>query len=260
MQDFREIGPRLSNWGRWGDDDERGTVNLITPERVVAASQLVKRGAIFDLGIPFDAQRPAAGRRPHQPGAADVGDRRRTRSSRARSTTPTTTCSCRCSRRRSGTAWPTCSTTTSCTTGSRPATSARTARMHCSIDKMAKGIVGRGVLLDIARLKGVDWLQAGRRDHARRPRRGGASARASRCAAGDIVLFRTGWRTKFVAEKDAGRVHGRRAGPRPRLLRSGCTTTRSPSSRPTTGRSRCCRARSTPSCCRCTWCSSATWA
>ena len=32
---------------------------------------------------------------------------------------------------------------------------------HCSIDKMAKGIVGRGVLLDIARLKGVDWLQAG---------------------------------------------------------------------------------------------------
>ncbi len=32
---------------------------------------------------------------------------------------------------------------------------------HCSIDKLAKGIVGRGVLLDIARLKGVDWLEGG---------------------------------------------------------------------------------------------------
>lgn len=32
---------------------------------------------------------------------------------------------------------------------------------HNSIDKMAKGIAGRGVLLDIARLKGVDWLEKG---------------------------------------------------------------------------------------------------
>ena len=38
MTDFREIGKQLSNWGRWGKDDERGTVNLITPERLVAAA------------------------------------------------------------------------------------------------------------------------------------------------------------------------------------------------------------------------------
>ena len=44
MFDFREIGKQVSNWGRWGADDERGTVNLITPERVAAAAQLVKRG------------------------------------------------------------------------------------------------------------------------------------------------------------------------------------------------------------------------
>ena len=38
--DFRALGARLSNWGRWdsGDDrDERGTTNLLTPERIVAA-------------------------------------------------------------------------------------------------------------------------------------------------------------------------------------------------------------------------------
>ena len=28
------MSPRESNWGRWGSDDERGAVNLLTPERV----------------------------------------------------------------------------------------------------------------------------------------------------------------------------------------------------------------------------------
>ena len=32
MEDFRDLGARLRNWGRWGDDDERGTLNLITPD------------------------------------------------------------------------------------------------------------------------------------------------------------------------------------------------------------------------------------
>jgi hypothetical protein len=30
--------PVISNWGRWGDDDELGTLNFITPEKRVAAS------------------------------------------------------------------------------------------------------------------------------------------------------------------------------------------------------------------------------
>ena len=75
MVDFREIGQRLSNWGRWGDDDQRGTVNFITAEKVAAAGQLIRTGKVFDLGIPFGAGGPQPGRRPHQPGAARVGDR-----------------------------------------------------------------------------------------------------------------------------------------------------------------------------------------
>src|ERR1700742_4155430 len=41
LEDFRAVGKRLSNWGRWGDDDQRGALNLITPERLVEAAQLV---------------------------------------------------------------------------------------------------------------------------------------------------------------------------------------------------------------------------
>ena len=34
----------LSNWGRWGADDELGTINLITPAKRVAAAGLVVKG------------------------------------------------------------------------------------------------------------------------------------------------------------------------------------------------------------------------
>lgn len=51
VSDFREVGRRLSNWGRWGAHDRIGTLNHITPARVAAAAALVRRGAIFDLGI-----------------------------------------------------------------------------------------------------------------------------------------------------------------------------------------------------------------
>ena len=56
-----QLGARLRNWGRWGPDDERGTLNLITPERLVAAARLVREGKIFDLGIPFDENGPQPG-------------------------------------------------------------------------------------------------------------------------------------------------------------------------------------------------------
>ena len=34
----------LSNWGRWGPDDELGTLNLITPQKVAQAGSLVRDG------------------------------------------------------------------------------------------------------------------------------------------------------------------------------------------------------------------------
>lgn len=37
------------NWGRWGEDDRRGTANLIQPDHLVAAAGLVTRGAVFSL-------------------------------------------------------------------------------------------------------------------------------------------------------------------------------------------------------------------
>lgn len=44
----------LSNWGRWGKDDQMGTVNLITPAKRKAAAALVKEG--YSVSLSSDAE------------------------------------------------------------------------------------------------------------------------------------------------------------------------------------------------------------
>ena len=46
--------PEGSTWGDWGDDDQLGRLNLITPERRRHAASLVRKGAVFSLAIAFD--------------------------------------------------------------------------------------------------------------------------------------------------------------------------------------------------------------
>lgn len=41
----------VSNWGRWGEDDELGTLNFITPERKVAAAGLVREGVSVSMAL-----------------------------------------------------------------------------------------------------------------------------------------------------------------------------------------------------------------
>src|SRR5262245_63835791 len=46
---FEAWQTELSNWGRWGKEDELGTLNLITPEKRRAALALVKEGVPVSL-------------------------------------------------------------------------------------------------------------------------------------------------------------------------------------------------------------------
>jgi kynurenine formamidase len=41
-----------TNWGRWGADDERGVLNLLSAESVLAATQLCRTGKVYQLGVP----------------------------------------------------------------------------------------------------------------------------------------------------------------------------------------------------------------
>jgi len=53
-----------NNWGRWGDDDQRGTTNFITPEKIKAAKDLIRDGRIISMAIGLDATGPVHPTRP----------------------------------------------------------------------------------------------------------------------------------------------------------------------------------------------------
>jgi len=53
--DLTELAARVSNWGRWGDDDELGTGNLLTPDAARRGAAAVRRGRRFDLAADLKA-------------------------------------------------------------------------------------------------------------------------------------------------------------------------------------------------------------
>ncbi|MFP5070660.1 cyclase family protein [Pseudonocardia nantongensis] len=203
--DFRALGARLSNWGRWdsGDDrDERGTTNLLTPERIVAAAGLIRTGAVFDLGIPFGpgGPQPGGGRinpvlllsetgadQEHFPGAFHYAD--------DYVFMPL----------QSATQWDGLAHVyydEQLYNGFPASDITPHGVKHLSIEHQAKGIAGRSVLIDVARHRGVDWLEAG---EAITPDELDAAlaAQGTEVRAGDVVAVRTGWRRKFLADGDA---------------------------------------------------------
>ena len=56
-----EAAEKLKNWGRWGADDRIGTLNHVTPDLVKAAAGLVRTGEVFAMGIPLDNKGPQTG-------------------------------------------------------------------------------------------------------------------------------------------------------------------------------------------------------
>jgi kynurenine formamidase len=203
VESYREIGKRLSNWGRWGADDERGTLNFITAEKVKAAAESIKSGKVFELSIPIQTDAPPWN-----------GMIKRTQPVHLMSSVPLPDAD------RSGfdgmfgtddwiimplqatTQWDGLSHVgyddyfynnvhISAVTGEGASKN--------SIDNTMPGMVGRGVLLDIAKLRGVDWLPGG---HAITPEEleEAEQAQGVKVGSGDCLLLRTGWRLKAVRE------------------------------------------------------------
>jgi kynurenine formamidase len=54
----RAGAPAGSAWGVFGDQDEVGTINLMTPDRVKAAARSIRTGKIFALNLPIDIPNP----------------------------------------------------------------------------------------------------------------------------------------------------------------------------------------------------------
>ena len=51
IETVRELAQKVSNWGRFGDDDEKGTLNLTKPDHVIAGAQLVRQGKTISMAL-----------------------------------------------------------------------------------------------------------------------------------------------------------------------------------------------------------------
>jgi len=205
-QSVREWGRRYSNWGRWGADDQLGTLNFITRERVLAACALPRNGRVISCALPFDSNGPQsglggrhnpihtmiatgsdalAGAQDFLPGGFNYAD--------DAVTMPLQCC----------TQWDALahvfydgkmyndrdiSLVTS------------TGAQANSIDQIKHGVVGRGVLLDMPRYTSQRWLDDATRIY---PQDLDACAEAQGVAieSGDIVIVRTGMMTRCLEEK-----------------------------------------------------------
>jgi kynurenine formamidase len=197
MKDVLEMGRRLRNWGRWGPEDELGTLNFITSEKIVQACRLVKKGKAFALAIPFDNRGPqtgfggrinplhvmlasgadaAAGAQDLIPGGFRYAD-------------DLVIMPLQCATQWDSLAHVSYDGQMYNGYDARLVTGYGAGRN--SIDKMKDRIVSRGVLLDIPRYKGLDWLEPG---YPITPEDldGAAGREGVAVEAGDIVLVRTG--------------------------------------------------------------------
>jgi kynurenine formamidase len=183
-EEFAGLFQAVSNWGRWGNDDERGALNHLTPERVAAAAGLVRDGVTVTLSWPLnttpapDNPRPAdyrmlawGGGEPLSFAKDYVGiDYHNDTHSHVDAL--------------SHVAWE------GALYNDKPAAGSGGASAE-SIETLENGLVGRGVLLDIPRLRDIAWLEPGEhvfRDELERAEREQGVA----VEEGDILLVRTG--------------------------------------------------------------------
>lgn len=190
--ELAELAKAVSNWGRWGDDDERGTVNLIDADAVRRGAAAVRHGRTFPLSIRFDREGP-------QPPASMRLNPVRTSLELNNPYTgdPADVCvndDMVVMGVQAATHWDALSHISydGLLYNGHPASSvtAEAGATRCGIEKLG-AIVSRGVLLDVARTLGVDWIEPG---YAITADDLDAAADAASLAVepGDVVLVRTG--------------------------------------------------------------------
>src|SRR2546430_8443914 len=57
-QDLREAAEKYKNWGKWGPNDEIGTLNYTSAEDTTPAARLVRKGKVISLALNFDHTGP----------------------------------------------------------------------------------------------------------------------------------------------------------------------------------------------------------
>jgi kynurenine formamidase len=183
-QEVKGVFEKISNWGKWGKEDELGALNYITPHKRAAAARLAQRGETVSLALPLATQSSPENPQPVQhimlhagpPGVAALDF-----FSIAPHGMAFTHLDALCH-----VFWE-----HKMYNGFSDREVGRFGARRCAIDVTRDGIVSRGVLLDIPKLKNVEWLEPGEAidaddlDAAEKLHKVSVSE-------GDVLLIRTG--------------------------------------------------------------------
>jgi kynurenine formamidase len=174
----------ISNWGRWGKEDQRGALNSITAEKRAAAARLAKAGEIVSLALPLSTQTTAENPQPVQHLMLHVGPHAVAALDYfgiAPHGMAFTHLDALCHVFWDGKMY----------NGFSNREVGRFGAKKCAIDVTRDGIVSRGVLLDIPKSRKVEWLEPGDPIY---PEDLNAAEKmgAVRVDEGDILLIRTG--------------------------------------------------------------------
>lgn len=206
--DIDKAAEDLNNWGKWGEDDQLGTLNYTSAEDIIRAATLVRQGKVISLGLNFDNNGPQAGRSKFPPvgrfnpihtmlrtgtdAYSGVLDKRGMRSADDIVIIPS-----QCATHWDGLAHIFFDNHMWNGYDCREVSSFGAARN--GIEQTKEKFVGRGVLLDLPRYLGLDWLPEGFAittdllDSC-------CEAQGVKVGTGDFLLIRTGqMEEKFAA-------------------------------------------------------------
>ncbi len=196
----------LSNWGRWGEDDQAGTLNLVTPEKRAAAAALVTAGIPVSLSHTYLTEADVEATFPvgyEMLGPDRPGPFRSDRYTFAYHGYAHSHMDSLCHMMHDGRMY-------NGFVRDEEVTADGCAKL--AVINFKQGIVSRGVLMDIARLKGVDYLEPGTpirvEDLEAWEREAGV-----RVETGDILFVRTGrWARRaehgpWEMNRDAAGLH-----------------------------------------------------
>jgi len=196
LEEVEALARRYNTWGKWGADDELGALNYIDAEAVAAAAALVRRGSVISCAMPYDQTGPQKGdfgrTNPIHYMVQDGGDvavGAQDHLARLRYADDAIAMPLQCA-----THWDAFSHIFyegKMYNGFGIENVTSSGARRGALETMREKMVGRGVLLDFPRHRGVDWLEPGE---------GIDDADLEACAAaqgveirrGDILLIRTG--------------------------------------------------------------------
>ena len=196
IKEIQATAERVKNWGRWGPDDEIGTLNNISPEDIVNAARLIRRGKVFSLGLNFDNRGPQTGLWGNRfnpihtmltSGVDAIAGRQDSIGIRYADDMVTMPLQC-------GTQWDALGHIffgDKMWNGYDAKLVDSSGAQKNGIEKTRDKMAGRGVLLDVARFKGVESLEDGY-GIGTEELEDCAKAQGVEVRRGDFVIFRTG--------------------------------------------------------------------